>query len=191
MPRWLYSFAHEHDAIVVSPDYRLLPEATAEELLDDLDDFWAWLSSDLPSVARDVSAKAAGAATATGLEVDLGRVIVHGESAGGYCAIQMVLSNFKPQTEDSPSQTPRIRALISVYPMCDFRHRHWTEAYLKDINGALRRPPRLHQQRNSASDRLERRVHRRPRDALPRRRPAGTHARAARARKGGKEARAY
>jgi len=138
VPRWLYSFAHEHDAIIVSPDYRLLPEATAEELLDDLDDFWAWLSSDLPSVARDVSAKAAGAATATGLEVDLGRVIVHGESAGGYCAIQMVLSNFKPQTEDSASQTPRIRALIPK--MCDFRHRHWTEAYTKDINGAPQLP---------------------------------------------------
>ncbi len=138
VPRWLYSFAHEHDAIIVSPDYRLLPEATAEELLDDLDDFWAWLSSDLPSVVRDVSAKAAGAET--GLEVDLGRVIVHGESAGGYCAIQMVLSNFKPQTQDLGSTTPRIRALIPVYPMCDFRHRHWTEAYLKDINGAPQLP---------------------------------------------------
>ncbi|KLO07463.1 alpha/beta-hydrolase [Schizopora paradoxa] len=145
VPRWLYSFAHEHNAIIVSPDYRLLPEATAEELLDDLDDFWAWLPSGLPIALREASAKAAGLEAGNGLEADFDRVMVHGESAGGYCALQLVLSNFRPSVDKEPAfgapqSRLRIRVLVAVYPMCDFRHRHWTEAYVKDINGAPQLP---------------------------------------------------
>lgn len=147
VPRWLYSFAHEHNAIIVSPDYRLLPEATAEELLDDLDDFWAWLSSGLPTALGEASTKAVGleAVSSDGLKADLDRVFVHGESAGGYCALQLVLAHFQPQNVQEPEEgttktQPRIRALVAAYPMCDFQNRYWTEAYIKDVSGAPQLP---------------------------------------------------
>ena len=34
----------KHGAVYVQPDYRLLPEANGEEVLDDIDDFWTWLA---------------------------------------------------------------------------------------------------------------------------------------------------
>ncbi|KAH8093830.1 hypothetical protein DFH11DRAFT_1823072, partial [Phellopilus nigrolimitatus] len=85
-PLWILELAMKHDAIFVAPDYRLLPEAKGVQILDDLDDFWAWLGRDL----NDVVYKAHG------LHADLDKVLVEGESAGGYLALQVGLSHFKP-----------------------------------------------------------------------------------------------
>jgi len=131
IPLWLYSFAHHHNAIIVSPDYRLLPESSAVDVLDDLDDIWKWVSTELANVVREQSKAASG--TDSFLELDLDRVLVQGESAGGYCAIQMALSHFKPSEPYAISKVPRICALAVTYPMLDFRAAHWTTAYEKHI----------------------------------------------------------
>ncbi|KLO14286.1 alpha/beta-hydrolase [Schizopora paradoxa] len=133
IPLWLYSSGYHNNAIIVAPDYRLLPEATVVELLDDLDDFWKWLGTEFPSVVREQSRIASGSDKE--LEVDLDRVVVQGESAGGYCAVQVALSHFKPPTSGTPQNTPHIRALVAIYPMLDFRASHWSEAYEKHIMG--------------------------------------------------------
>lgn len=68
----------EQSAIIVSPDYRLLPESKGVDILEDLDDFWNWVQTDLPGVI---------AARSTGLEVDLERIVVTGDSAGKMCSV--------------------------------------------------------------------------------------------------------
>ena len=39
---WLLEFALSQDAMIVAPDYRLLPEACGADILDDMDAFWTW-----------------------------------------------------------------------------------------------------------------------------------------------------
>jgi len=131
IPRWLLSFGYHHNAIIVNPDYRLLPEASAVDLLDDLDDLWKWISTELANAVREQSKIASGAKS--GLEVDLDRILVQGESGGGYCAIQTALSHFKPPTPGSAPDLPHIRALVAMYPMLDFRAPHWSQKYEKHI----------------------------------------------------------
>jgi hypothetical protein len=70
----------KNSAIFIAPDYRLLPEATATEVLDDMEDFWHWLHDTLPTL------------TATWNAVpDLTRLACTGQSAGGYLAVQSAL----------------------------------------------------------------------------------------------------
>lgn len=107
----------KHDAVYVTPDYRLLPEASgAEDILDDIDDFWNWVSESLPSVVHK----------AYGVEIDLDRVIVTGDSAGGYLALQSGLSL-------SVSTKLRIRTVIAAFPMLDLRGPAFTKDYSRQI----------------------------------------------------------
>ena len=62
-------------AIVVSPGYRLIPEAAGGDLPDEISDFWAWLHS--------LAFPAVVAAAHASIASDTGRVAVVGESAGG------------------------------------------------------------------------------------------------------------
>jgi acetyl esterase/lipase len=64
---------------VVSPAYRLLPEANGSDILEDLKDFWGWVHKSLPAFIAEKW---------PGLTVDLGRTATIGESAGGYLALQ-------------------------------------------------------------------------------------------------------
>lgn len=70
---WILDFCAAESAIVVTPDYRLLPEATGYDILDDLRDFWAWIAERLSGELHDIK---------HGLAVDLATVAVSGESAG-------------------------------------------------------------------------------------------------------------
>jgi pimeloyl-ACP methyl ester carboxylesterase len=72
-------FAESQDAVVVSPEYRLLPEARGLDILDDLADFWDWIYKSLPSILSE---------RWSGLTLDLNRIAAAGESAGGYLALQ-------------------------------------------------------------------------------------------------------
>ncbi|THH04847.1 hypothetical protein EW145_g5225 [Phellinidium pouzarii] len=124
---WLLELALKHNAILVSPDYRFLPEATGEQILDDMHDFWNWLASDLPITIET---------SFPGLGVDLDRVLVQGGSAGGYLSVQVALQNFKPAPSEDKGPSvpfPKIRALIIMYPMLDLRAPHWTQDYHKQI----------------------------------------------------------
>jgi len=66
-------------AILVSPAYRLLPEANGSDILDDVADFWEWVRSSLPGLLAE---------KCPGLSLDLDRTAVVGESAGGFLSLQ-------------------------------------------------------------------------------------------------------
>jgi acetyl esterase/lipase len=71
--------AEIENAIVVSPAYRLLPEAKGGDILDDVKDFWTWVRSSLPSKIAERWPH---------ISLDVDRAAVFGESAGGYLSIQ-------------------------------------------------------------------------------------------------------
>ncbi|KAL5520914.1 hypothetical protein ACEPAF_2917 [Sanghuangporus sanghuang] len=66
--------------------------------------------------------------------MDVNRVLVTGESAGGYLAMQLALEHFKPASE------PKIRTVVPLYPMIDIRSPHWTTDYEKSIFGVPQLP---------------------------------------------------
>ena len=80
---WLLSFVTSKNAILVLPDYRLLPTATGLDILEDLRDFYTWLfkPGNLQSHLPD------------GVTADLDHILVGGESAGGYLALQSALQS--------------------------------------------------------------------------------------------------
>lgn len=113
---WVIQFALKHNAVIVVPDYRLMPEAAGLDVLDDVKDFWAWTRETLPSALESL---------APGVEIDLGSIAVMGESAGGYLAVQSALL------------FPRkgFKAVIASYPILDVASRFFTEAYEKPMIG--------------------------------------------------------
>ncbi|KAG7407191.1 hypothetical protein Forpe1208_v012562 [Fusarium oxysporum f. sp. rapae] len=120
--KWELDFAQEQDAVIISPNYRLLPEAKGRDIIDDMASFWAWVSSGGPSrhLAKIRDQK---------LQLNLSRTLLVGESAGGYLALQSVLSGYV-----------RPRAIIASYPMVDMKAAHFTESYIKSINGVSNYP---------------------------------------------------
>jgi acetyl esterase/lipase len=89
-----------HSAIRVTGDYRLLPESTGTDVYEDVLDFWNWVREALPGILNDVR---------PGVEADLSKILVHGESAGGTISL---LSGF--------SQSPGfVKAVVAMYPGID------------------------------------------------------------------------
>ncbi|KAK9489606.1 Alpha/Beta hydrolase protein [Lipomyces doorenjongii] len=121
---WLLDLAYKHSAIIVSPNYRLLPEATGLDILDDVEDFWGWLHS---SAFTDLLSKHCQPSNA--VEVDLDRILTAGESAGGYLSIQLALSH--------PDE---IRSATASYPMLDIEAPHFSAKYEKNILGTPQFP---------------------------------------------------
>ncbi|KAJ7583905.1 Alpha/Beta hydrolase protein [Mycena floridula] len=99
-PKWTLEYALKHSAIYVTADYRLLPEAKGKDLLEDIDDLWKWLHNDFPTFL---------AKSAPGFSPDLNRILSAGDSAGGYMAIQLALSQ----------PIGSIRGVLAAYPMTD------------------------------------------------------------------------
>lgn len=85
----------------MSPDYRLRPEATFAEIVDDIRDFWVWVENELPTVLASASPP---------VKLDLDNMAVTGESAGGHLAAQSALlaMTHKP-----------LRVVIPMYPALD------------------------------------------------------------------------
>ncbi|GLA62231.1 hypothetical protein AtubIFM55763_003541 [Aspergillus tubingensis] len=106
--RKIIQLAESHGAIIVTPNYRLIPESKGIDILDDVKDFWAWLHSSLPTeVGR----------ARKGLSPQLSKVAVAGESAGGYLSLQsaflfpearisVVLAQYATLDIDSPFYNP-------------------------------------------------------------------------------------
>jgi acetyl esterase/lipase len=95
--QWVLDYALQNSAIIVTADYRLMPESNGLEILQDVSDFWDWVRKDFEKQVSHFRA---------GIEADLSKIIVHGGSAGGYLALQ---SGFL--------QPPQfIKAVIAVYP---------------------------------------------------------------------------
>jgi acetyl esterase/lipase len=120
----LIELALAHDAIVISPDYRLLPEATGAETLDDVARFWDWLHGTLPATAAAWHARP-----------DLSRIACAGQSSGGRLAAQSALLRFGRE-EEKQSQ---IRAVISISAPLHGAVPHFTVPQPKVIMGS--RPP--------------------------------------------------
>ncbi|CAG8903137.1 unnamed protein product [Penicillium egyptiacum] len=130
---WTLEYAMSTGAIIVAPDYRLLPEVSGKEILEDMHDFWHWVHS--PQFVEVINAASGGY-----ILPDLNRVLVVGESAGGYLAIQLALSY--------PSE---ICAVIAAYPVLDLESRFYTEAYSKPILGVPNIPNEIIEEHISAS----------------------------------------
>lgn len=59
----------------MAPDYRLLPEVSGKDILEDMDDFWHWIHS--PKFAATIKDAGYGH-----IVPDIDKLIVVGESAG-------------------------------------------------------------------------------------------------------------
>nr|AET79200.1 putative alpha/beta hydrolase fold protein [Claviceps paspali] len=105
-PPLLLRLAKKHSAIIVSPDYALLPRKEGlPSVQADAEAFHGWLHS---SLAETLAEKAPGR------EADLTRVLLHGGSAGAYLALSSALAH------------PRsYRCLSLMYPMIDFDTDWW------------------------------------------------------------------
>jgi acetyl esterase/lipase len=103
-------FIHRTNAIVVLPNYRLTPEHTGADIMQDLADFWTWFKSG--SVDQFLSTKHHN------LDLDYSKVLVSGDSAGGYMALMSGLT----QPKDS-----NIKAILAQYPMTEYLRREPTD----------------------------------------------------------------
>lgn len=109
---WIFELALKHNAILVTPDYRLRPEASWEEIMDDLKVFWQWIETDLAAHVRSHH---------YGIDVDLDNAAALGESAGGYYVVQSALLGF--------TQRP-LKMIILQYPLLDVKgHLVWMESW--------------------------------------------------------------
>jgi acetyl esterase/lipase len=118
---WTIQLAAQKNAILVTPNYRLLPEANGREVLDDISEFWSWIKTTLPDEVAKM---------ATGVVADTDNVLVAGESAGGYLAVQSALLH----------PNAGIKAVISQYGMLDNRIAHFTQKGEKHMAGAPQQP---------------------------------------------------
>ncbi|KAI7785937.1 hypothetical protein LA080_005598 [Diaporthe eres] len=98
---WIPELALKHNAILVSPDYRLRPEATFAEIVDDIRDFWVWVEDGLPGALSSASPPA---------ELDLHNIALTGESAGGHLAAESALLGMTRNL---------LRIVIPMYPALD------------------------------------------------------------------------
>ncbi|KAE8453399.1 hypothetical protein EG329_010260 [Mollisiaceae sp. DMI_Dod_QoI] len=83
--------------MIVSAEYRLLPESSGSDMMDDISDFWDWIRNDLQYQISKLK---------SGIEVDLLKIAVQGGSAGGTLAIQSGF--YQP--------AGFIKAVIATYP---------------------------------------------------------------------------
>ncbi|KAI0127339.1 Alpha/Beta hydrolase protein [Xylariales sp. AK1849] len=91
---WTLELALKHKAVMVTPDYRLMPESQFPDIVDDLRDLWHWVENDLERLH--------------GVGVDTSNLAIVGESAGGYLAAQSVLLGFSKQATVVMLQYPAI-----------------------------------------------------------------------------------
>ncbi|KAJ1555933.1 hypothetical protein HK405_010328 [Cladochytrium tenue] len=143
-PPWLLALALQQDAVIVAPNYRLLPESSGADVLEDLRDFWRWVAA---APDREEEVEAAAEEGGTGIhrdrrhrlpsqslrahviaahpnaQLDLTRVVAVGQSAGGYLALQSALTVgrwFRADSDTTTTTTTReftgLRAVIAAYP---------------------------------------------------------------------------
>lgn len=129
---YLLELATKHSAIIVCPNYRLLPEANARDILADAEDSWQWLHANLATYL--------GQQTNDTVKPDLTRIMVTGDSSGGYLAMHTALSH-----------PDGIRAVCTTYPMVDMKSPWYTQAFHKEIFGMPQLPADLLDQHMAAT----------------------------------------
>ena len=99
-PQWFLDYTASHDAIVIAANYRLLPGVKGLEILSDVRDLFSWMRTSLNTHLDGIS---------PGVQADIDQVLVAGESAGGYLAIQSALL-----------EGAFVKAVVAGYPMLDY-----------------------------------------------------------------------
>lgn len=95
------------------PNYRLVPEHTGADILTDLSDFWKWFN------AGSVSTYLSSAHPDLTIDLDTERLMVAGDSAGGYMALMSALT----QPEG------KIKAVLAQYPMTNYLRAEIAETF--------------------------------------------------------------
>ena len=116
---WILDLALLRGAIIVSADYRLIPEATGMDVLSDVSDLWTWVNGELQSL---LSSRTAAAAPP---QIDFAHILVVGDSSGGWLAMQSAL------TQPAGS----IKAVIGLYPQLDVRDPFFNTRFEKPLFG--------------------------------------------------------
>jgi hypothetical protein len=75
-PPWILDLATEHNGIVISPNYRFLPESTGLDIMSDIESAWEWIQA--PTGLATLLQTSAS----PDLEADLERILTTGDSAG-------------------------------------------------------------------------------------------------------------
>ena len=119
---WVLELALLNDAIIVSADYRLIPEATGTDILADVSDLWKWVHSDLQSFVLHTAAAAP--------QIEFAHTLVAGDSAGGWLAVQSALTQ----------PTGSIKAVICHCPMLDIRDPYYSTKLEKPLLGMQMQP---------------------------------------------------
>ncbi|KAF2746800.1 alpha/beta-hydrolase [Sporormia fimetaria CBS 119925] len=101
---WLVPFVLRNNAIVVMPNYRFIPESSGTDIMHDVADFWAWYRKDLPAYVDSIS---------PGTQLDLGKLSVMGDSAGGLLALQTAI--MMPKGD--------VKCVLGQYPMTNYLRR--------------------------------------------------------------------
>ncbi|EWY84272.1 hypothetical protein FOYG_14029 [Fusarium oxysporum NRRL 32931] len=70
----ILEYALENNLILVSCDYRLIPESNGLDILEDIEDVWSWVQNSLNEAMGTMTNGKSG--------VDLQRVLLAGERAG-------------------------------------------------------------------------------------------------------------
>lgn len=122
-PIWLLQYALSRKAMIIAPDYRLLPEATGADIMDDMRTFWTWMIDTLPGIAKLESWTA---------QPDMDHILCVGHSAGGLIALQSALQH--PDIG--------ISAVLSLYGPLDNNSPELKMARPRKILGSMPPPPR-------------------------------------------------
>ncbi|KAL8793204.1 MAG: hypothetical protein Q9195_004234 [Heterodermia aff. obscurata] len=110
--QWLLDLALDHEAIIVTPDHRLLPESTGSDILSDIKHFWRWIQNDLPQHMERQSLP----------QPDVGNIVCCGESSGGFISVYSALhldsmlqdDRLESSSGEHLDEQARIRAVISI-----------------------------------------------------------------------------
>ncbi|KAG4029792.1 hypothetical protein MFRU_014g00910 [Monilinia fructicola] len=119
---YLLTLAVQRSAIILAPNYRLLPESSAPEMISDISTFWSWLRS--PSLRASLPPH---------LTPSLTHTLLYGDSAGGHLAVLSSLTQ--------PEGT--IRACIAAYPQLDIESPYFNTASEKHPFGSPMLPADL------------------------------------------------
>ncbi|KAI3327058.1 putative polyketide synthase [Xylariaceae sp. AK1471] len=111
--QWLLDLALDNEAIIVTPDYRLMPESNGTEILSDVTHFWRWLQKELPLYMEQQNLP----------RPDIGDILCCGESSGGFISVYNAfhLDSMLQQGDEHNSSIEKpvlekvtIRAVISI-----------------------------------------------------------------------------
>jgi len=92
VPKWVKEEAARRDWIMISPNYRLMPESTCLDIIEDYEDVFKWIKDELPKVLS--------------FPVNNDNILVTGPSAGGFLTI--LLCSLFP-----------VKAGLAMFPMAD------------------------------------------------------------------------